>query len=78
MLVPAAGAGAGVGCSAVGQRRSEGSRGGRGAVRGGGGWKEVTGCGSGDAAAGSCRSKDGVGSHLPTPGGDLGTEQDPK
>lgn len=53
-------------------------RGGRGAVPRAGGWKEVTGCGSGDAAAGSCRSKDGVGSHLPTPGRDLGTEQGPK
>lgn len=39
--------------------------------------RKVTGCGSGDAAASSCRSKDGVGS-LHTPGGDLGMEQDPK
>lgn len=45
------------------------------------GWKEgwkVMGGGSGDAAAGSCRGEDGMRSHLRTPGGDLGMEQDPK
>lgn len=40
--------------------------------------RKVTGCGSGDAAAGSWRSEDGMRSHLRTPGGDLGMEQDPE
>ncbi|XP_027763101.1 uncharacterized protein LOC114070090 [Empidonax traillii] len=51
-------------------------RSGRGLVqRGGGGWKEVMGSGSGDASTGRHRSKDRVGGCMPAPGGDLGMEQ---